>query len=117
MYNNRAKCYRKLNNLQLALLDYNSAIEACPKFALAVYNRGLCFQAMKEYFNAIEDFSVCLTIDPTSSVDYWERRAQCYEALGMKQLVIDDYSKLLNQLVQGDSTEERGESQKEKKIF
>jgi tetratricopeptide (TPR) repeat protein len=46
------------------LADYNEAIRLNPNYIAALYNRGLLFDAKKEYERAIDDFNIALKIDP-----------------------------------------------------
>ncbi|MDE5069512.1 MAG: tetratricopeptide repeat protein, partial [Trichodesmium sp. St4_bin8_1] len=55
-YNNRGVVYDKQGKYDLAIADYNQAIQLNPKYAKAYYNRGLAYKAQRNIQKARSDF-------------------------------------------------------------
>lgn len=70
-YSNRGTLYAKNNRSDLAILDYNKAIEVDSTFSLAYYNRALYFVNKKEYIDAISDCEKAYKYSPTFFDSYY----------------------------------------------
>jgi len=82
-----------LYNLSISLFennDYQTSIEISNKliisgetsfFELSLFNRGNCYQKLKEYKNAINDFSTIIKLHPDDSNAYFNR-SNAREKLG-----------------------------------
>ncbi len=91
--------YRKRadeNNLKgefdLAVNDYNKAIELNPKDALSYLNRGRAFSNKKSYDLAVVDLDKTIELNPKDSTAYF-LRADLYEKKSNTQQAIGDYQK------------------------
>jgi len=63
--NDRGVFYRKKEEFDKAILDYNYAIQLIPEFAHAIYNRGKVYWSLKQYDLALSDFNEALRLFPT----------------------------------------------------
>ena len=54
------KEHTKTLDYQKAIEYYNKALELDPKYHTAWYNRGLCFNNLKKFDEAIESFKSCV---------------------------------------------------------
>jgi TonB family protein len=91
--------YRKRadeNNLkgeyELAVGDYNKAIELNPADSGAYYNRGRANSGRKSYDLAILDYNKTIELDPKDSNAYLDR-GDIYEKKGNLQQAVSDYEK------------------------
>ena len=91
--------YRKRadeNNLkgeyELAVGDYNKAIELNPADSAAYYNRGRANSGRKSYDLAILDYNKTIELDPKDSNAYFNR-GDIYEKKGNLQQAVSDYEK------------------------
>lgn len=63
-YNNRGQYYLDTKRYDLAIKDFNSAIQALPSHFQAHYNKGLVYQEQKMYDKAIECYNTSLKYNP-----------------------------------------------------
>ena len=63
-YVGRGNIYRQQGQLDLALADYNAAIQLDRTDAQAFHNRGLVYQAQGQHQTAIEDFTTAIGLSP-----------------------------------------------------
>ena len=63
-YNNRATCYVKLMEYNLAIKEVEKALEIEPTFVKALVRKGSIHHVLKEYHKATEVLERALTIDP-----------------------------------------------------
>ncbi|HQE93384.1 MAG TPA: tetratricopeptide repeat protein [Anaerolineae bacterium] len=61
-YNNRGVAYYRLGEYDLAIAEYNAAMEHSPASADFVKNRGLAYEQMGDLENALADFSTFLSL-------------------------------------------------------
>jgi tetratricopeptide (TPR) repeat protein len=64
-FNNRGNIYRKQKNWRRALADYNDAIRLNPKYALALYSRGVVQGLIGRDAEYKADIARALAIDPS----------------------------------------------------
>lgn len=64
LYLNRGNIYLKDHKYQLAIADYNKAIELSPSMANIYNNRGNVYLNIKEYELALKDFNRALFLEP-----------------------------------------------------
>ncbi|KAG8458108.1 hypothetical protein KFE25_012768 [Diacronema lutheri] len=65
-YSNRAACYQKLMEWQLALKDCDKCIDMCPTFVKAHTRKGALHFHLKEYHKALDAYNCALKLDGTS---------------------------------------------------
>ena len=59
VYNNRGIAYSQKSEFDLAIADYNTAIELNPQFALVYYNRGEAWLRLREWEKAKSRLDHC----------------------------------------------------------
>ena len=89
-YNNRGNAYSKKHRYDLAIIDYNSAIEMDSSYADAYYNRGNAYYRMHEYNKAILDFNKSIALNEDDAEAYMSRGA-AYLRKDMYEKAIDDF--------------------------
>lgn len=85
--------YEKEKNFNLALGEYDKAIELNPKNALAYSARSNVYWQMGDLDKAIEDLSMSIQLYPNAPT--YMMRAHRYEKKGEIEKAILDYSKVL----------------------
>jgi TonB family protein len=76
----------------LAIVDYNKAIELKPDDAATYLNRGLAFYNKKSYDLAINDFNKAIELNPNEAAAYMNR-GESYEKQGNSAKALADYQK------------------------
>jgi tetratricopeptide (TPR) repeat protein len=94
IYNNRGLCYRNIKKYELAILDYDCAIDLFPQFSIAIHNRGICYQHLGDHVRAVQDFSDASKLDPYCEEIYLSR-ARSYHELNYTELELRDYSRAI----------------------
>ena len=90
-----AYCYRAYDSrddYDLAIKDYNTAIELNPSFAFAYRNRGVTHEKEGKIDLAINDYNKVIELNPNSSHAYSDR-ARAYRNKRETALAIKDYRK------------------------
>jgi tetratricopeptide (TPR) repeat protein/S1-C subfamily serine protease len=64
---------RNLGRLQEAIRDFASAVRSKPGYAEALWQRGACFQEMRDYPTALQDYNEAISADPNSFSAYTGR--------------------------------------------
>lgn len=95
--NDRALAYTRLKKYELALKDYNSAIEQFPEYAIAYNNRGLLLQQMGFNKEAIEDFNRAIALQPQQGATF-HNRANALNKAGAEKTAFRDYGRALSML-------------------
>ena len=93
-----AYCYRAYdsrNDYDLAIKDYNTAIELNPSFALAYRNRGVTHEREGKVDLAINDYNKVIELNPNSSRAYSDR-ARAYRNKRETDRAIEDYKKAMD---------------------
>lgn len=93
-FNNRGNAYSKRHRFDLAIIDYNSAIEMDTNYADAYYNRGNTYYCMHEYNKAILDFNKSIALNEDDAEAYISRGAT-YLRKGVYEKAIDDFKMTL----------------------
>jgi len=77
LYYNRSAAYRRRGDFDTALEDVNLALALHPKWAKALYRRGMLLLECGRYGEALTEFKVVQRADPTfdDDLDDWLRRA------------------------------------------
>jgi len=91
-YRKRADENNLKGEFELAVGDYNKAIELNSKDAAAYLNRGQAHSGKKSYDLAILDFDKTIELDPKDSTAYF-KRGDIYEKRGNLQQAVSDYQK------------------------
>ncbi len=68
LYSNRAACFQKLMEFQLALNDCDTCIKLDPKFIKGYTRKGAALVAMREFGKAQAAYEAALQIDPKNAV-------------------------------------------------
>ena len=71
--NNRGNEYEKRGHHDLAVADYNRALEIRPDFTIVYINRGNAHQKVGEYEKALQDYSRAIELNPDSDMAYNNR--------------------------------------------
>ena len=90
IYNSRALCYIKLEQDQLALADFNKAIQLNPCSYFVLNNRGNYYSKQEKYDLALADFNKAIELNSNAAIAY-NNRAVCYVNLKEYKLASDDY--------------------------
>ncbi len=93
-YLNRGLFYKKEGESELALKDYNQAIQIDSKLAEAYLNRGELYSEKGEKELALKDYSQAIQINPEFTLAYF-KRALFYETIKEKELALKDYSQAI----------------------
>ncbi len=92
---NRAQALRQFGRGEDARKDLDGAIELDDRFVAAYFNRGsLSFEA-EDYVAALADFDRCIEIEPKVAAA-WFNRASTHEAMGNRELAIQDLEHFLS---------------------
>ncbi len=86
---NRANVYSQNNFLDLALLDYQKAIEADSNRAEYFMNRGITYYKRKNYKAALTDFSKAIQLQP-DNVDVYINRSTLFFEMKQFANALDD---------------------------
>ena len=65
--------YGKLAEPLQAVADYTAAIDLCPNYAKAYFNRGTVYNQLKEYQRAIADFDRAILLNNEYLDAYYNR--------------------------------------------
>jgi tetratricopeptide (TPR) repeat protein len=79
---------------QLALADFETAVEFNPQRWKAIHNRGVSYALAGRYEDAIRDFSRVIELEPNYP-NVWFNRGQIHYELGAFQEAVDDYNRML----------------------
>lgn len=93
-YINRGGAYVGQGNFQLAIRDYNKAIEINPENAKAYYNRGFVYKSAGNYQEALNNQSKAIELNPQYAEAY-NNRGNIYNILGNYQEALKDLNKAI----------------------
>ena len=94
-YYNRGILYYNQQKYDLALSDYNKAIEINPNYAEAYYNRGILYKNLQKYDLALSDWNKAIDINPNYAVAY-NNRGLVYYNQQKYELALADYNKTID---------------------
>jgi tetratricopeptide (TPR) repeat protein len=89
IYNDRGLAYFSLGNFELAISDFDRAIQFDTNNALAYYNRACACQRKGHYREAIHHFTLALQRDPHRAEAYISRGLIRHQ-LGYHQTALED---------------------------
>jgi tetratricopeptide (TPR) repeat protein len=93
-YNNRGTVHLRLGEHDLALADFNVALERNEQYAEAHANRGLAYLALGKTDPALEDFNRAIELNPDYAPAYAER-VEIYRKRKQHAEVVRDCTRLL----------------------
>src|SRR4051794_33699547 len=93
-YNNRGNAHYRMGQLDLAIQDYNRAVEIDPRHASAFNNRGVVHRKKGEYQRAIADFDQSIQINPNYAGAFGNR-ADTYRAMREYGRAINDFDEAI----------------------
>jgi tetratricopeptide (TPR) repeat protein len=94
VYNNRGVAYYNQGKFDLAIADYNKAIELNPKGAEAYNNRGNAYSKQGNLQQAIADYNKAIELNPKGA-EVYNNRGIVYYNQGKFDLAIADYNKAI----------------------
>ncbi len=80
---------------QEAIEKLTLAIEKQPDAASIYENRGICYQKLHQYEQAIADYSKALELDKSMAAFLYNNRGYCYKSLGKPDLAVADFTEAL----------------------
>lgn len=89
VFMNRGTIYAEKQLHELAIKDFNKALELKSDYAEAFYNRGLAYFHLKKYSESINDYSSAIISDPKLA-DAWHNRAGTYFTIGKYNEALSD---------------------------
>ena len=87
---NKAAQYSQAGDLKSAIIYLTKAIEVEPNFPDTYYNRAQCYFELKQYENAIKDFSKSISVDPK-----YKLVAENYRNIGSCNMFLKKYSEAI----------------------
>ncbi|MDJ0672705.1 MAG: tetratricopeptide repeat-containing serine protease family protein, partial [Microcystis sp. M53598_WE2] len=94
-YVNRGILYRRQQKYELALDDYNKAIELNPNHANAYNNRGNLYYDLQKYDLALADYDKAIEINPNFAILY-SNRGGVYYNQQKYELALSDYNQAID---------------------
>ncbi len=93
-YNNRGILYQRQNKWELALADYNKAIQINPNYVEAYYNRGILYSKQKRRDLALPDYNKVIEVNPDFAQAYKNRGLIYFEQKKL-DIALSDYNKAI----------------------
>lgn len=91
-YGNRGNSKARQGNFSSAVQDYNQSMTLCPGAVDPVLNRGVAYEAMREYQLAIEDYEAVLAVDKSDPAA-WNNFGNAHAGLQNWDTAADAYKK------------------------
>ena len=94
LFGHRAEAYRMINKSELALADFDHAIELDAKYAWAITSRGQTYHQMGRYEQALADFGHAIELDAKYA---WAiaSRGETYGKLGRFEQALADFDRAI----------------------
>jgi tetratricopeptide (TPR) repeat protein len=93
-YISRGTYYDEHNQLDLALADYDRAIELLPAYLKTYVRRGIVYGKRNQYDLALNDFNRVISVRPDDAIAL-SNRGNVYKLKGDCALAVEDYSRAL----------------------
>lgn len=93
-YQKRADDNLGRGEYDLAIVDYNKAVELNPKSVPAHFNRARAFSFKRDFASAIASYGKVIELTPNDSIAFYNR-AVAYEKLGDAVKAAEDYEKAI----------------------
>ena len=90
----RAHGHLSVGDPELALSDFDAALELAPEDAWLHYGRGTAFEMMERYDDALDSFLVALEIDPLH-VKSWEWSGYVHALRGEHVTAVEEYGQAM----------------------
>lgn len=91
VWSNRGNVYAAQNKMELAIADYDKAVELAPEAVDPLVNRGVAWEVLREWDKAIADYNRALKINPDDPVAH-NNRGNAQAGKGNWYGAIADYS-------------------------
>jgi tetratricopeptide (TPR) repeat protein len=93
-YNNRGLTYDELGRLDLAIEDFDRAIELDPSDHKAYTNRGMLYGKMGRFDKAIADFEQAIVLEP-SHAEAYNNLGIAYAKVGLVDKALEQFNKTI----------------------
>ena len=93
-YLSRGVAHFKQGRSELAISDFNRAIELDPSYSKAYNNRGFAYNDMGEHEQAIQDFDKTIELDPDFATGY-ANRGIAYSKMGKQERAIQNLTRAI----------------------
>jgi len=91
---NRGNAYRRNQDYDRAIQNYNDAIRLNPAYASAFNNRGIAYVNKRDYDRAIEDYNEAIRINPNYARAF-NNRGNAYRSKGDHDRAIEDHDEAI----------------------
>jgi tetratricopeptide (TPR) repeat protein len=92
LHNDRGISYSEKGEYDLAISEFNKALEICPMLAQSYNNRGITYSKRGQYDLAISDFTKALEIEPDMAKVHYNRGIT-YAKQGQHALALQDFDR------------------------
>lgn len=94
-YNNRGVDYYRQKQYDLALPDFNKALQLQPDYTWAYLSRGAVYEVQHQIDQALQDYSKAIALNPRFA-DAYLNRGNLFKTQGRAAEAIKDYTRLMS---------------------